>query len=66
MERQRAMEATLNSSSILPDHRALLGTTFTQFRSAVARILEAFIGLAKGFEAYIFFIKHFLFMLWFE
>ena len=44
------VEAVLSGSSILPDHRAMLGMAFTQFRSAEAGILEAFLGLAKGFE----------------
>lgn len=59
MERQRVMEAALNSSSILPDHHALLGMTLTQFRPAEAGIL-AFLGLPKGFEVCIF-IKRLLF-----
>ena len=47
--RHQEVEAALSGSSILPDHRAMLGTAFTQFRSAEAGILEAFLGLAKGF-----------------
>lgn len=43
-------EATLSSSSILPDHRAMLDTAFTKFRSTEAGIMEVFLGLAKGFE----------------
>lgn len=49
-ERQREVETALNSSSIFPDHRAMLRMAFNQFRFAEAGILEAFLGLAKDFE----------------
>lgn len=49
--RQQEVEAALSSSSILPDHRAMLGTALTQFRSSETGILELFLGLTKGLEA---------------
>jgi hypothetical protein len=48
--RQEEVEGALKSPSILPKHRAILGAAFNQFRYAEARIMEAFISLAKGFE----------------
>lgn len=47
--RQQGAEAALNSSALLPEHHAILGMAFTQFWSTEARILDAFLGLAKGF-----------------
>jgi hypothetical protein len=44
------VEAALRSSSILPNHHAMLGIAFTKFRSAESGIMEVFCGLAKGFE----------------
>ena len=35
--RQEEVEAALSGSSILPVHRAMLGTAFTQFRSVRGR-----------------------------
>ena len=66
--RQQEVEAALSSSSILPDHRAMLGTAFTQFRSAEAGILEVFLGLAKGFEVRVLYVLHlsFIVILWLE
>lgn len=48
--RQWEVEEALNSSSILPNHRAMLGTAFTHFWSTEAGILDIFLNLAKGSE----------------
>jgi hypothetical protein len=56
----KELEAALQSSSILRDHRALLGTTFNQFQSVQDGILEAFISLSKGFKVHYFEQLHFL------
>ena len=47
---QKEMEVAMMSSSIIPEHRAVLGTALHHFRSAEAGIEEAFKGLFKGFE----------------
>lgn len=47
---QQAVEATVNSSTLLPDHRAILGMALSKFQLAEAGILEVFLSLAKGFE----------------
>lgn len=55
---QQAVEAAIGSSSLLPEHRATLpehratlGTAYSKFQLAEAGIMEAFVSLAKGFEA---------------
>ena len=50
MERRRAAEEALSSSSLLPDQRAILDAALSQFRSAETGIMEVFLSLAKGFE----------------
>lgn len=45
------VEAALTSPSILPDHRALIGTALNQFQSIEAGMMEVFLGLVKVFEA---------------
>ena len=44
------VEDALRHSSILPEHRSLLGMTYKQFWSAEVGIAESFISLSKGFE----------------
>ena len=46
----KEMEVALMSSSIVPEHRAVLGTALHHFQSAEAGIKEAFKGLSKGFQ----------------
>jgi len=45
------VEAAVGSSSLLLEHRATLGVAYSKFQLAEAGIMEAFISLAKGFEA---------------
>ena len=47
---QREVETAITSSSLLPEHRAVLGTVLTKFRSAETEMLNAVLGLVKGFE----------------
>lgn len=49
-ESQREVEVALKSPSILPDHRAILGTALNQFWFAEAGMMEVFLGLSKGFK----------------
>lgn len=44
------MEVALRSSSIMEEHRALIGTSLSSFRPAETGMHEVFKGLFKGFE----------------
>ena len=65
---QQELEAALSSSSVLPDHHAMLGTAFTQFRSAETGILDLFLGLTKGLEVRVLYVLYlsFIVILWLE